>query len=142
MAASPHIAAREEGVVLTVEHIASRLPMERPLVVEGAGGLLVPLNDTEFMADLALALDATVILVSRNYLGSINHSLLTAEVCRVRGLRVGGWIFNDQYMNYEEEIVRWSGYPRLGSVPFRETPDSEFVAAQAKLIRPALSATR
>jgi len=140
--ASPHIAAREEGLTIRVEDIARRMPADRPLVVEGAGGLLVPLNDTEFMADLALALDATVILVSRNYLGSINHSLLTAEVCRARGLRVGGWIFNDQYMNYEEEIVRWSGYPRLGSVPFRETPDSEFVAARAELIRPALSATR
>jgi dethiobiotin synthetase len=140
--ASPHIAAREEGVTIRVEDIARQTPADRPLVVEGAGGLLVPLNDTEFMADLALALDATVILVSRNYLGSINHSLLTAEVCRGRGLRVGGWIFNDQYMNYEEEIVRWSGYPRLGSVPFRETPDSGFVAAQAELIRAALSTAR
>jgi dethiobiotin synthetase len=129
--ASPHIAAREEGISLRVRGIVSRLPAERPLVVEGAGGLLVPLNDEEFMADLALALDATVILVSRNYLGSINHSLLTAEVCRTRGLRVAGWIFNDQYMNYEEEIVRWSGYPRLGSVPFRESPDRGFVEAQA-----------
>lgn len=138
MPASPHIAARKEGVVLTVEAIAARLPVERPLVVEGAGGLLAPLNDTEFMADLALALDATVILVSRNYLGSINHSLLTAEVCRMRGLRVAGWIFDDQYMDYEEEIVRWSGYARLGSVPFRKGPDLEFVQAQAELIRPNL----
>jgi dethiobiotin synthetase len=142
MPASPHIAAREEGIMIGVHDLAERLPDKRPLVVEGAGGLLVPLNDTEFMADLALALDATVILVSRNYLGSINHSLLTAEVCRVRGLRVAGWIFNDQYMDYEEEIVRWSGYPRLGSVPFREGPDADFVAEQAALIRPALSTAR
>ena len=136
--ASPHIAAREEGITIRVADLAARLPAERPLVVEGAGGLLVPLNDGEFMADLALALDATVILVSRNYLGSINHSLLTAETCRMQGLRVAGWIFNDQYMDYEEEIVRWSGYPRLGSVPFREEPDLEFVQAQADLIRPNL----
>ena len=140
--ASPHIAARREGIRIGVDQLVARLPKERPLVVEGAGGLLVPLNDMEFMADLALALDATVILVSRNYLGSINHSLLTAEVCRVRGLRVAGWIFNDQYMDYEEEIVRWSGYPRLGSVPFREGPDADFVAEQAALIRPALSTAR
>jgi len=59
--ASPHIAAREEGVVIAVSSLAAELPEERPLVVEGAGGLLVPLNDGEFMADLALALDATVI---------------------------------------------------------------------------------
>jgi len=138
MPASPHIAARKEGIMIRVKDLASQLPPERPLVVEGAGGLLAPLNDTEFMADLALALDATVILVSRNYLGSISHSLLTAEVCRMRGLRVAGWIFDDQYMDYEEEIVRWSGYARLGSVPFREGPDLEFVRDQADLIRPNL----
>lgn len=136
--ASPHIAAREEGITIPITALAAKLPVERPLVVEGAGGLLVPLNDGEFMADLALALDATVILVSRNYLGSINHSLLTAEVCRMRGLRVGGWIFNDQYMNYEEEIVGWTGYPRLGSVPYREAPDREFVKTQAGLLLPNL----
>jgi dethiobiotin synthetase len=139
LAASPHIAAREEGLRIGVKGLMARLPAERPLVVEGAGGLLVPLNEGEFMADLALAMDATVILVSRNYLGSINHSLLTSEVCRTRGLRVGGWIFNDQYMDYEEEIVCWSGYPRLGSVPFREGPDTGFVGAQAESLRARLA---
>jgi len=136
--ASPHIAAREEGVVITLETLAARLPVQRPLVVEGAGGLFVPLNDTEFMADLALRLDATVILVSRNYLGSINHSLLTAEACRVRGLRVAGWIFNDHYMDYEGEIVKWSGLPSLASVPFRDGPDAAFVREQALKMRPRL----
>ncbi|HWB94895.1 MAG TPA: dethiobiotin synthase, partial [Puia sp.] len=88
MPASPHIAAREEGLVISLDTLAAKLPKERPLVIEGAGGLFVPLNDVEFMSDLALRLDGTVILVSRNYLGSINHSLLTAEACRTRGLRV------------------------------------------------------
>ena len=138
--ASPHIAAREEGVVISLETLAAKLPVQRPLVVEGAGGLLVPLNDTDFMADLVLRLDATVILVSRNYLGSINHSLLTAEACRVRGLRVAGWIFNDQYLDYEGEIVRWSGLPALASVPFREGPDAAFVREQALKMRPRLLA--
>jgi dethiobiotin synthetase len=136
--ASPHIAAREEGVIISLDMIAGELPSVRPLVVEGAGGLFVPLNEREFMVDLALRLDATVILVSRNYLGSINHSLLTAEVCKVRGLRVAGWVFNDQYGHYEAEIAGWSGFPVLGSVPFREGPDAEFVRAQASLLRPGL----
>jgi dethiobiotin synthetase len=137
--ASPHIAAREEGLVIDVEAIGMRLPAQRPLVIEGAGGLLVPLNEQEFMTDLALALDATLILVSRNYLGSINHSLLTAAVCRTRGLRVAGWIFNDQFGDYEAEIVRWTGYPWLGSVPFQESPDAGFVRAQAELLQPNLT---
>jgi dethiobiotin synthetase len=138
MPASPHIAAREEGVVISLDRIARGLPPARPLVVEGAGGLFVPLNDREFMIDLALRLDATVILVSRNYLGSINHSLLTAEACKVRGMRVAGWVFNDQYGHYEAEIAGWSGLPVLGSVPFREGPDAAFVNAQAALLRPRL----
>ena len=89
----------------------------RPLVIEGAGGLMVPLNETEFVIDLVKILDARLLLVSRNYLGSINHSLMTAAICRQHGLDVAGWIFNDQYMNYEQEIVQWSGYPALFSVP-------------------------
>ena len=138
LAASPHIAAREEGVEINPERIAAALPEVRPLIVEGAGGLLVPLNDRQFVLDLIKRLDATVILVSRNYLGSINHSLLTAEVCRMHGLRVAGWIFNDQYLHYEQEIVQWSGIPHLGSIPFGKVPGVEFVAEQAGKIGPAL----
>jgi dethiobiotin synthetase len=138
LAASPHIAAREEGVEIDPDRIAAALPEVRPLVVEGAGGLLVPLNDRQFVLDLIKRLDATVILVSRNYLGSINHSLLTAEVCRMHGLRVAGWIFNDQYLHYEQEIVQWTGIPHLGSIPFGRVPGVEFVAEQAGKIGPAL----
>jgi len=71
--ASPHIAAREEGVEINPDRIAAALPEVRPLIVEGAGGLLVPLNDRQFVIDLIKRLDATVILVSRNYLGSITR---------------------------------------------------------------------
>lgn len=149
--ASPHIAARQEGITISLDKIAEQFdairaappatgPAPRHLIIEGAGGLLVPLNDTEFVLDLIKKLDATVILVSRNYLGSINHSLLTAAVCRAHGLRVAGWIFNDQYMKYEEEIVRWSGIPAIASIPFRENPDKELVLTQAADIRPALLA--
>ena len=145
LAASPHIAARQEGVTISLDKIADqfrsiREEEGRHLIIEGAGGLLVPLNDTQFVLDLIKKLDATVILVSRNYLGSINHSLLTAAVCRAHGLRVAGWIFNDQYMEYEQEIVQWSGIPAIASIPFRENPDAEFVRAQAAAIRPALLA--
>ena len=81
------------------------------LIIEGAGGLMVPLNGKEFAADLFKKLNAKIILVSRNYLGSINHSLLTAQVCKHYRLPVAGWLFNDQYLDYENEIVQWSGIP-------------------------------
>ena len=89
----------------------------RLLVIEGAGGLMVPLNEKEFVIDLIRALNARLILVSRNYLGSINHSLLSAHICRSHGLDVAGWIFNDQYLDYEKQIAEWSGYPRICSLP-------------------------
>ena len=141
MPASPHIAARDEGIVISLDKIAAQFDAIRtssPLVIEGAGGLFVPLNDREFVLDLVRRLDATVILVSRNYLGSINHSLLTATACRVHGLRVAGWIFNDQYGQYEHEIVQWSGLPSIASIPFTDHPDKAFVQAQAAIVRPAL----
>jgi dethiobiotin synthetase len=108
--ASPHIAARMENTVIEIPAICDRFNEmnqpgnTRPWVIEGAGGLLVPLNEKSFVIDLIKALKARVIIVSRHYLGSINHSLLTAATCRQQGLDVWGWIFNDQYMNYEDEI--------------------------------------
>jgi dethiobiotin synthetase len=140
--ASPHIAARKENFVIDLNHIVHQLESikTRPLVIEGAGGLFVPLNDRQFVIDLIRELDATVLLVSRNYLGSINHSLLTAAACRSQGLRVAGWIFNDQYMRYEEEIAQWSSLPAIASIPFEDDLSSDFVREEAARIKPALQA--
>lgn len=130
--ASPHIAAREEGIKIDLQKIVDQRPVVNgPLVIEGAGGLLVPLNEKEFVIDLIKQLNAKVILVSRNYLGSINHSLLTAQVCKANHIDVSGWIFNDQYMDYEKEIAQWTGYPVLGSIPFIENIDKEFIRQKA-----------
>lgn len=139
--ASPHIAARQEGINISIEKICASIPViNRNLIIEGAGGLMVPLNETAFVADLIKALDARVILVSRNYLGSINHSLLTAKVCRDLNLPVIGWIFNDQYLDYEEEIVRWSNFPKIATVPYSETTDGAFINSQAAALRERLKA--
>lgn len=137
--ASPHIAAREEGITIELQKIYDQQPtVNGQLVIEGAGGLLVPLNDKEFVIDLIKKLNASVILVSRNYLGSINHSLLTAQVCKANNINVLGWIFNDQYMDYEKEIANWTGYPVIGSVPFIEKIDKVFIQQQAFLMQRVL----
>jgi dethiobiotin synthetase len=171
LAASPHIAAREEGNRIELDKIREDFlkiqrdrggsaegtlpfqvknlpnlfpgmqqinPAEGFLVIEGAGGLLSPLNEQEFVIDLIKKLQARVILVSRNYLGSINHSLLTALACRYKGLDVVGWIFNDQYLEYEEEIAGWSKFPRIASVPYSKEIDNDFIGRQARVIRPLL----
>src|SRR5436190_8240022 len=146
--ASPHIAAQNENIEISLEKIYSsyrQLPSDihrntnSPLIIEGPGGLLVPLNEKAFVTDLIKKLNTAVILVSRNYLGSINHSLLTAQVCRQKNIPVLGWIFNDEYMHYEEDIVRWSGYPKLGTISKLEKPDKVAVKSEADKIKNSLS---
>jgi dethiobiotin synthetase len=141
--ASPHIAAREEGIRIDLAEIRKafdQLPCQNDhIVIEGAGGIMVPVNDHDFILDMALALDADVLLVSRNYLGSINHSLLTAHMARSRGLKVLGWLFNDQFMDYEEEIVHWSGYPKIASLPFSDVINRDFVRLVAEQCRTHLA---
>ena len=138
MPASPHIAARMEGIKIDLDNIVAQIPIINPisnLIVEGAGGIMVPLNEHDFVIDLIEKLQAKVILVSRNYLGSINHSLLTASICKQRNIDVIGWIFNDQYLDYEEEIVKWSGYPKIASIPYVSTINKEFILEQALVVK-------
>jgi len=139
LAASPHIAAQRENKRIELKKITddfNRVDKKRPLVIEGAGGLMVPLNDQDFVIDLIKMLDARLVLVSRNYLGSINHSLMTAKICRSYGLDVAGWVFNDQYMNYESEIVHWSGYPALFSLSLMDPLSKGTILAAAESIPP------
>jgi dethiobiotin synthetase len=134
MAASPHIAAARENRRIDLSRIVedfNQLKSDRPLIIEGAGGLLVPLNEKEFVIDLIKLLDARLILVSRNYLGSINHSLMTAKICRSSGLDPAGWVFNDNYLDYENEIVAWSGYPALFSLPLLDTISPQTISEAA-----------
>lgn len=142
MAASPHIAAREEQVSIDIDDIANQffaLPtFARYVVVEGAGGLLVPINEKEFIINIIEKLQAKVILVSRNYLGSINHSLMAAEVCKARSIDIAGWIFNDRYMDYEAEVELWSGIQKLGNIPFSDKVSKEFIEQQARILAPVL----
>ena len=136
LAASPHIGAKQENITISLQKIKRHLPSgDNDLIIEGAGGLMVPLNDHEFVTDLIRLLDVPVILVSRNTLGSINFSLLTALVCKQKGIRAIGWIFNDNYLDYEHDITRWSGIPSLGSIPYAPHIDSDFISRQAERLR-------
>lgn len=143
--ASPHIAAREENIKIDLNLIAQKLNEikeksdKKILVIEGAGGIMVPLNENEFILDLIEKIQCKVILVSRNYLGSINHSLLTAAVCKQKNLDVAGWIFNDQYLNYEEEIEKWTCFCKIASIPNAESIDKTFIKHQADKIAVALA---
>ena len=96
---APHIAAKEQGKVLSANRLTgfcrgvTMLPIDF-LVIEGAGGWRVPINKHETMADIPKQLNADVILVVGIRLGCINHALLTAQAIRLDGLKIAGWVAN------------------------------------------------
>src|SRR6185369_12157184 len=96
--------AKRDGVTIQMEKFA--LPQtSHDIVIEGAGGCLVPLNDIDFVIDLAKRFKARVILVSNLYLGSINHTLLSADYLRKNKFDVKGIIFNGESNPESEEII-------------------------------------
>src|SRR6266849_5309018 len=135
---SPHAAALSQGVRIV---IAEMVPpcTSRPLIIEGAGGLLVPLNDTDLMVDLFETLDAPIVLVSQHYLGSINHTLLSAEALKLRKLPVLGIVFNGT-PNVETEalILRRTALPLLLRVEPELLWNSGTTQKYAKLLHPTL----
>jgi dethiobiotin synthetase len=103
--ASPHYSARMDGV--NIELNAFELPVtEQPLIVEGAGGLLVPLNNTDTVLDLIKKLDVPLIMVSRAYLGSINHTLLSLEKVKAEGIILAALVFTGERNHESENIIR------------------------------------
>lgn len=113
--ASPHLAAMLDNISIDLNNIKEP-ETDNHLLVEGAGGLLVPLNDTDTIADL-IQPDYKVIIVSRHYLGSINHTLLTCEVMKSRGITISGIIFNgDENSSTEEIILKKTGVPMIGRI--------------------------
>lgn len=138
MASSPHKAAAAEGVEIDVKGM--QLPdTQNNLVVEGAGGLMVPLNKRYLVLDLVQQLGLEVVLVSRNYLGSINHTLLTAEVLRYRKIPVAGIIFNgEESATSEDFIVKYTGLRRLPSIRQEADFCRDAVAAYAQEFKPYL----
>ncbi|MBU2526689.1 MAG: dethiobiotin synthase [Bacteroidetes bacterium] len=108
---SPHAAAALDKVRIDLKKIVCPKTSNH-LVIEGAGGLLVPLNDKNTIIDL-IAPDYKIILVSRNYLGSINHTLMSLEVLKNRGLDVAGLIFNGPETPSTENIIQQMGGVRI-----------------------------
>jgi dethiobiotin synthetase len=139
MAASPHIASMAEQKKIVLKDIINHLPKtKKQLIIEGAGGLMVPLNKNQFVIHLIKKLKARVIIVSKNELGSINHSLLTAAVLKKEKMDVAGWIFTEEYLDYDNEIVRWSGYPAIAFVKDLDEISKESIKAEAKKMKPNL----
>jgi dethiobiotin synthetase len=127
-AASPHYAAKMDEIRIDLKEIT--LPKtENHLIIEGAGGLLVPLNANELIIDLIQLLDVELILVVKSYLGSINHTLLSVEAAKRRLIPIKGIIFNGESNAASEEyILNFTQLPFLGRV--RTLPELNRAAIQ------------
>jgi dethiobiotin synthetase len=114
---SPHLAAEIDGVAIDPARLA--LPrVEGPLVVEGAGGVLVPISRRETYADQFARWGAPVVLVARTQLGTINHTLLSIEALRARGVAILGVAFvGDPVEDSEATICAMGDVKRLGRLP-------------------------
>ena len=132
---SPHAAAEEEGVEIHVAQI--KIPdTDNTIVIEAAGGLMVPLNNEELVIDLIGSLGAETVLVSRNYLGSINHTLLSVEILNSRGYQITGIIFNgDSVPSTEKVILAHTGLNCLGRIALEPEINREVISRYAEQFR-------
>lgn len=130
---SPHAAAEMEGVNIELSKI--QLPKtENNIVIEGAGGLMVPLNHRrELIIDLIQQLEAETVVVIQNYMGSINHSLLTLEVLKQRNMKVTGVIINGPPHQLSHDIImEYCGLPLLGKVGKENVMDKSVISRYAQ----------
>jgi len=135
--ASPHFAASEDGITIELNKI-KRPETQNTLVIEGAGGLLVPLNDSDTILDLILPKDK-IIVVSRHYLGSINHTLLTIEALKNKGLNILGIVFNvNENKATEAIILQKTSLPMIGRVEDEPYIDVRVVSYYADIFKPVL----
>ncbi len=133
--ASPHAAAMIDGVKISLKDFHPPVS-NRDLIIEGAGGLMVPLNDEEVIIDMVPLVSAEVILVCNLYLGSINHSLLSIELLKQRGYPVKGIVFNGPSNEESERIIlKKSGWPLLFKVAQHDQVSPALVAEYAEEVR-------
>ncbi len=130
---SPHAAAEIDNVLVKVSKI-KRPKTINNLVIEGAGGLLVPINDTETISDL-IKPDDKVIVVSRHYLGSINHSLLTINTLKDRGLNVAVIFSGNEYPTTESIIKKMTGVTVIGRINEEPYFDQNVIKEYAEVFR-------
>ena len=136
-ACSPHLAARKAGASISIDHVKSCYDELRKqhdfVIVEGAGGVLVPLDSSHTMLDLMVTLDLPVVVVARAGLGTINHTLLTLSELKRAGVAVAGVVLNEAFgvvwgeieADNVDVIRRRGRVPVLGRLPFLGSIESE-----------------
>ncbi len=135
---SPHLSARLANIKITIEKVLDFIKNKTEnkfWIVEGAGGILVPLNDKDLMIDLMKVLKLPVLIVARSGLGTINHTLLTIESLRNRGLEILGVIMNGEPNSENKKAIEHYGKVSvLAEMPKFEKLDAENLAKWSEKI--------
>ena len=135
--ASPHLAAKLDGITIDLKQIKEP-KTKNHLVIEGAGGVFVPINDKDCVIDL-IQNDYKVIVVSRHYLGSINHTLLTIEALKNRKIKIAGVIFSgDENKSSESIILNKTGVKCIGRINQEPYFDQNVIREYADLFQKKL----
>ncbi|MBR9758453.1 MAG: dethiobiotin synthase [Algicola sp.] len=133
---SPHAAAEIDGVTIEAKNIKPP-KTKNNLVIEGAGGLLVPINDTETILDI-IQPEYKVIVVSRHYLGSINHTLLTVKLLKEQGFDVSIIFSGNEHKSTEAIIEKMTEVPIIGRIEEEPYVDKNVIKEYAELFRKSL----
>ncbi|MBE2246033.1 MAG: dethiobiotin synthase [Candidatus Competibacteraceae bacterium] len=126
-ATSPHFAAQHDGMEIQIQQLEVPIT-ERPLLIEGAGGIMAPINSQQTMLDFVKHHHCEIVVVSRNYVGSINHTLLTLEIIQQQQLPLIGIIFNDN--DYYQSIPFITNYAKvqvIGEIPLLKKIDLDTI---------------
>lgn len=134
---SPHAAAIIDNIKINVEDFILPVSKNKNLIIEGAGGLMVPLNEKgDMVVDLISRLADEAILVSKNYLGSINHTLMSIKVLKQKKIKIKGLIFNGNPNPESERIIeKISGLKILGKIPYTKQINQTFIKQQASNLK-------
>lgn len=133
---SPHAAAAIDGIRIDIQKIVAP-ETENHLVIEGAGGLLVPLNEDDTILDIIMP-NYKVIVVSRHYLGSINHTLLTVNWLKQKGYDVALLFSGDEHPTTEQIILHKTGVPLIGRIEEEDNFDKKTIKKYADRFRSTL----
>lgn len=123
---SPHLAAESRGVKIDLARIRVPAKFDKPVIAEGAGGILVPINDSELMLDLARHLGFPVLIAARVALGTINHTLLTVRALRCAKMSVKGVVMiGSRNKDNERSVEHFGAVPVVGRIPWLDKIDRE-----------------
>ncbi len=135
---SPHAAAEKDGIEIHTSNI--KIPnTNNILVIEGAGGLLVPLNQEETMINLIKKIKCEVVLVSKHYLGSINHTLMSTKILKENNIAIKGILFNGNENKETEFIIeKMSGIKIIGRINEAEQINSIYIQSEVNRLKESL----